>query len=139
MTDVLIFGDTSRFPELRHELPIPVPDPFLYVEKDGVRHAVIPSMEIPRLEAAGGIECHPLEEFGMDELYAQGLSRDAMIDEVSVRAVAALGVERAAVPFFFPLELADRLRAAGVELHVDRDLFDERRRVKTEAELAGIR
>jgi Xaa-Pro aminopeptidase len=139
MTDVLIYGDTIRFPELRHELPIAVPDPFLYVERDGVKHAVVSSMEIPRLEDAGGIECHPLEEFGSDELIASGLTRDAVHDEVSVRAVAALGVASAAVPYFFPLELADRLRASGVELRVDRALFEERRRVKSAAELAGIR
>jgi Xaa-Pro aminopeptidase len=48
-------------------------------------------------------------------------------------------VTHAAVPYFFPLELADALRAAGVELTSDRELFQERRRVKTEAELAGIR
>ncbi len=139
MSDVLIYGDTIRFPELRHELPIPVPDPFLYVEKDGVKHAVISSMEIPRLAESGGIQCHALEEFGMDELIAQGLSRDSMIDQISVRAVRELGVTRAVVPYFFPLELADLLRAEGVELTVDRGRFQERRRVKSEAELDGIR
>jgi len=139
MTDVLIYGDTIRFPELRHELPLPVPDPFLYVERDGVKHAVISALEIPRLVEAGGIEVHPLEEFGLDELYAKGYSRDDMIDEVSLRAVAALGVTSAVVPYFFPLLLADRLREQGVELRVDRPFFDERRRVKSDAELAGIR
>jgi Xaa-Pro aminopeptidase len=139
MTDVLIYGDSIRFPELRHELPVPVPDPFLYVEKDGRKHAVIWSMEIPRLEEAGGIECHPMEEFGMDDLIAAGFTRDASIDEISVRAVQALGVTSAAVPYFFPLELADRLRAESVELYTDRELFQGRRRVKSEAELAGIR
>jgi Xaa-Pro aminopeptidase len=139
VTDVLVYGDTIRFPELRHELPIPVPDPFLYVEKDGRKHAVVSAMEIPRLEESGGIECHPLEEFGMDELIAQGYARDAMIDEISVRAVTRLGVTSAVVPYFFPLALADLLRAAGVELKVDRGFFQQRRRVKTEAELAGIR
>ncbi len=139
MTDVLIYGDSIRFPELRHELPLPVPDPFLYVEAGGRKHAVIWSMEIPRLEEAGGIECHPLEEFGMDDLIAAGWTRDQITDEITVRAVKALGVTSAAVPYFFPLELADRLRAEGVELRPDRELFEERRRVKTEAELAGIR
>jgi len=43
------------------------------------------------------------------------------------------------VPETFPLWLADRLRAEGVELTVDADFFDDRRRVKTEAEIAGIR
>ena len=37
MTDVLIYGDTIRSPELRHEVPVAVPDPFLYVERNGDR------------------------------------------------------------------------------------------------------
>ena len=45
----------------------------------------------------------------------------------------------AVVPETFPLWLADLLRAEGVELAVDGLFFDERRRVKTAAELAGIR
>jgi Xaa-Pro aminopeptidase len=48
-------------------------------------------------------------------------------------------VEEAVVPALFPLGLADRLREAGVRLGVDRELFGERRRHKTPAELAGIR
>ena len=43
------------------------------------------------------------------------------------------------MPETFPLWLADHLRANGVELTVDSDFFDDRRRVKTEAELAGMR
>ena len=30
MPDVLIYGDTMRLPELRHEVPVPIPDVFLY-------------------------------------------------------------------------------------------------------------
>jgi Xaa-Pro aminopeptidase len=56
-----------------------------------------------------------------------------------VRAVQALGISSAAVPETFPLRLADLLRAAGVELTPDRELFDARRRSKATAELAGIR
>ena len=33
MTDILIYGDTIRSPELRHEVHVPIPDPFLYAEK----------------------------------------------------------------------------------------------------------
>jgi Xaa-Pro aminopeptidase len=43
------------------------------------------------------------------------------------------------VPRGFPLVIADHLRANGIELEVDADLFEQRRRSKTEAELAGIR
>ena len=40
MTDVLIYGDTIRHPELRHEVPLTLGDPFLYAEKDGRSHIV---------------------------------------------------------------------------------------------------
>src|SRR5258708_1412824 len=140
MPDVLMFADTYRSPELRHEVPLGVPDPFLYAEKNGVKHIAIGSMEIPRLAELGLFELHPAEEYGSDELRrAGGLSHAEITKEVSARAVKALGITSAVVPDSFPLWLADRLRADGVELTVDGTLFDDRRRVKTDAELAGIR
>jgi Xaa-Pro aminopeptidase len=42
------------------------------------------------------------------------------------------------VPPSFPLELADRLRQEGLEVRVDRELFEERRRCKSPAQLKGI-
>ncbi|HVC88616.1 MAG TPA: M24 family metallopeptidase [Gaiellaceae bacterium] len=139
MPDVLIYGDTFRSPELRHEVPLGIPDPFLYAEVGGVKHIQISAMEAARLAAVGQFELHTGEEYGSDELIASGSSYDELRAEVAARAVAALGVTSAAVPETFPLWLADRLRAEGVELTVDRDLFNDRRRVKTDAELAGMR
>jgi Xaa-Pro aminopeptidase len=138
VTDVLIFADTIRSPELRHEVPVAVPDAFLYFERDGSRRAVLGSFEVERVSAAG-IDAHPYEEFGWDELLAKGIPREEADLELVLRAVQEWGVSSAVVPSAFPLELADRLRAKGVELTVDRDFFLQRRRVKNEAELAGIR
>ena len=45
----------------------------------------------------------------------------------------------ALVPPSFPVAHADQLRANGVEVVVDRDLFNNRRRSKNDTELAGIR
>ncbi len=70
MTNILIYGDTVRSPELRHEIPITVPDPFLYVEHDGTRHVFVSSLEIVRIRELDGIEAHPNEEVGWDELIA---------------------------------------------------------------------
>jgi Xaa-Pro aminopeptidase len=134
-----MYADTYRSPELRHEVPIGVPDPFLYAEKDGTKHIAIGNMEIPRLAALGLFELHPSEEFGSDELLGSGLSYAEVRQEVAVRAVKAFGIAGALVPETFPLWLADRLRAEGVELTVDADFFDDRRRVKSEEELAGMR
>jgi Xaa-Pro aminopeptidase len=138
--DVLIHGDTIRSPELRHEVPVPIPDAFLYAETDGRRVVVLHSLEIPRVrEDAPELEIIPLEQLGSDELFAQGKQGWEIELEVAVRACRELGIERAAVPPSFPTGLADHLRAHGVELAVERDLFDTRRRSKNETEIAGIR
>ena len=140
MADVLICGDTIRHAELRHEVPLAVPDPFLYAEAGGRRHVVVSSLEISRIAAVdGGLELHPYEEFGYDDLVTSGLERGEVILQVMTRACAALGVERALVPSDFPVALADRVRATGVVLDPDRNEFESRRRVKSTAELAGIR
>jgi Xaa-Pro aminopeptidase len=137
MSDVMIFADTMRSPEMRHEVPVAVPDPFLYVEHNGSKHAVLTSFEVDRV-AAAGIEAHPLEEFGWDELVGKG-PREQQALILCERAVEQLGVQDAVVPPTFPLELADRLRAKGLNVSADRELFTQRRRVKNENELAGIR
>jgi Xaa-Pro aminopeptidase len=138
VTDVLIYADTLRSAELRHEVPVSVGDAFLYAEHDGVRHVVVSALETPRLDGLG-FELHPYEEFGADELRRSGMSWLEIDDEITVRAVLALGIEQATVPGTFPLLLADKLRAKGVDLVPNQELFVERRRVKSEAELAGIR
>src|SRR5205823_4783666 len=74
-----------------------------------------------------------------DDLLAKGMHRDDAQREVVLRACRELGVQSAAVPPAFPLALADHLRAGGVELAPDRELFDGRRRAKTALEVAGIR
>ena len=138
MPDVIIFGDTIRSPELRHEVPVAVPDPFVYVERNGTRTAYVGSLEIPRLRDVEGLETVPLEELGLDELVEQGLSWHEINTELALRACRASSVESAVTPRDFPLEVADYLRAHEIEVEARGDLFDERRRVKSPAELAGI-
>ena len=139
MPDVLAYGDTIRFPELRHEVPIAIPDGFLYVERGGKRYAMISSLELPRMRELDGIEPITSDELGWAELLAEGVDREELYLHLCERACRRLGVESAVVPPSFPLELADHLRAAGIEVKVDRPTFSERRRRKNEAEIAGIR
>jgi len=139
VSDVLIYADSVRSPELRHEVPISITDPFLYLERNGSRHVVIGSLELPRARELPGLEVHSLEEFGNDELVRSGRSRREIRDELHARVCEALGVRRATVPGGFPLEVADALRGRGVELVADPELFERRRRVKNDDELAGIR
>jgi Xaa-Pro aminopeptidase len=138
--DVLIFGDTIRSPELRHEVPVPIPDAFLYAEKGDRRAVIMHSLEIPRVrEDAPELEIIPLEQLGIDELIAQGSPWWQNELEIALRACRELGLERPAVPPTFPVGHADYLRQHGVDVAVERDLFDNRRRSKNETEVAGIR
>lgn len=140
MTDVLIYGDTMRHPELRHEVPLMLGDPFLYAEKDGRAHIVITDFEWPRLQEAG-VEAELISPFalGIDELLESGKKYWQIALELALRGVKHVGVANAVVPHTFPLQLATFLRENGVELTPDREFFDSRRRVKNETELAGIR
>jgi Xaa-Pro aminopeptidase len=140
MAAVLIHGSTLRSPELRHEVPLAVADPFLYLEDDGRRAVLTNALEVDRIAATvPDVERLLVSELGQDELIAEGRSRADVEREVCVRAVQRLGIGAAVVPPDFPLALADRLRAAGVELTPEDELFEERRRRKTVAEMAGIR
>ncbi len=135
-----MYGDTLRHPELRHEVPLTLGDPFLYIEKDGRKHILITEFEWPRIEEAGfDGDLHSPNALGLDELIESGLEYWQISLELATRAVREVGLTSAVVPQTFPLGLAEHLRANGVELTVERDLFVDRRRIKNETELAGIR
>ena len=91
------------------------------------------------MRALGLYEVHVAEEFGIDELIESGLDRREIRAQLALRSVLSLSPKRFSIPEAFPVWLADRLRAEGVELAVDQELFDGRRRAKTEAQLAGMR
>jgi Xaa-Pro aminopeptidase len=138
--DVLIYGDTVRSPELRHEVPLAIADEFLYAEKGDRRAVIIHSLEIPRVrESASHLDIVPIEQLGADALYAEGRKAWEVQLELALRACRELGIEQATVPATFPVAHADHLRANGIEVVVERDLFDNRRRSKSETELRGIR
>ena len=97
-------------------------------------------MEIPRIEEAGGIACHPLEEFGLGRARRAAGSTAARSATRSPSAPAASSASRpprcpSASRSGSPSASAPR----AIELTVDQDFFDRRRRVKTDAELEGIR
>jgi Xaa-Pro aminopeptidase len=140
LPNVLIYGDTVRHPELRHEVPVVLGDPFLYAERDGRKHIAITDFEWPRIKEAG-VEAELISPFalGLDELLKSGKKYWQIMLELALRGVQRVGVTNAIVPHTFPLQLANFLGENGVEVTPDREFFDQRRRVKNETELAGIR
>ncbi|MDX6730315.1 MAG: Xaa-Pro aminopeptidase [Baekduia sp.] len=140
MTDLLLYGDTERSAALRHELPIVVGDPFLFAEVGGRTTLLTNTLERERMAAARpDAELIEATDLGFHELLRGGQSRDEILLELVSRAVAQLGVREAIVDPEFPVAVADRLRADGVVLTPDHAAVAQRRRVKSPAELAGIR
>ena len=137
---VLLYGDTARYASLRHEVPLDIIDPFLFVARNGDAYVLTNQLEAERIAKALP-EAHLLgiDELGLYELVSEGMPRDEAELEVAVRALRRWGVEEAVVPPDLPVAIADRLRGEGIRLEVDGRAVSSRRRVKTPAELEGIR
>jgi Xaa-Pro aminopeptidase len=86
-----------------------------------------------------GVEVLDPGSLGRDDLVAAQKSSLYIDAELALRAARSLGIASASVPPEFPLFVADHMRANGIELLVDDDEFVRRRRVKSGAELDGIR
>ncbi len=137
---LLLFGDTERSPALRHELPLTILDPVLFVEQGGRAFVVTTDLEKARIATIRpDVEILDATRFGMKELREQGLGWAETEREIAARALQQLGVKHAIVPSSFPLGMGDRLRADGVQLDLDDRTVDDRRRSKVGAELEGIR
>jgi Xaa-Pro aminopeptidase len=137
---LLIYGDTERSAALRHELPLSIIDPLLFAIVDGRRHVMTSILERERIAAvAPDAELHDAGELGFYELLESGMSRTEIDVELASRAAGRMGVAKALVDPEFPLLVADRLRTDGIELTPDAETFKARRRVKSPAELKGIR
>ena len=140
MRGLLLYGDTERSASLRHEIPIPIGDPFLFAEVDGQTYILTSRLETGRLgRALPQAKLLDYFELGYKELVESGLSRAQASREIEARAVKEIGIEEAVVAAEFPLALADRLRDDGVRLIVDEPAIELRRRAKTAVELDGIR
>src|SRR5665213_502701 len=117
MTTLLLFGDTESSPAMRHEVPLAIGDSFMFADIDGRRAVLTSSLERSRIAAIlPDAELLDFTALGMREPIEQGHSR-----------LEAQG------------EIADRLRAGGIQITVDDEFVADRRRVKAGAELQGVR
>ena len=141
MEALLIYGDTERSAALRHEVPLGIIDPFLFIARDGAPPLVLTNaLEHERIaRVVPDAELVQMNELGRMELIRDGVPRNEVELEVAKRAVERSGVRSFLVPPDLPIAIADHLRAEGFELKVDAAVFEMRRRAKSGAELEGIR
>ncbi len=136
--NLLMYAAPEASPDLFHAVAAGIVDPFLYAETDGRRAATVSVLDADKVEPLG-IEVVDTDALGADEVLASGVSRHQAAIELALRAVRQLGIASAVVPPDFPVSVADHLRAGGIELVPDEDVFADRRRRKTPAQMEGIR
>jgi Xaa-Pro aminopeptidase len=137
---ILMYGDTIRYPAMRHEVPLEIVDPFLFVAHEGRVFVLTSSLEAERISRVlPDAEVLVIDELGFYDLMDDGMSPDDAELETVVRAVDRWGIRGAVVPRDLPVAVADRLRDTGIRIEVDARAVEGRRRVKSAAELAGIR
>jgi Xaa-Pro aminopeptidase len=140
MAALLLYGDTERSPAMRHEVPLAILDPVMFVEVDGRKVVLTSRLERDRIgDALPDAELLDVFSFGIRELIEEGMSRAPADAEVVLRALQGLGVQDAYVPADFPVLIADRLRSGGIAVTVDEEAVTARRRAKSGFELDGVR
>jgi Xaa-Pro aminopeptidase len=137
---ILLYGDTVRYPAMRHEVPLEIVDPFLFVARDGGPLVLTNSLEAERIsKLLPEAELLLVDDLGFFELLSDGMPRDEAELETAIRAVRRWDIGEVVVPGDLPVAVADRLRGAGIRVEVDPRAVAARRRVKNPTELAGIR
>ena len=135
---VLFYADGYKFPDVYHVTRFLAPDPIIALEQDGEVVIVANSLEEGRArKESRAREVFNIDHFGAKELAAKGITREELDAEITRRLLESRGLRRVSVGPYFPLGMAERLRALGIELVVDRAL-SERRRAKRPDEIAAL-
>jgi Xaa-Pro aminopeptidase len=115
-------------------------DPFVYIEVDGRRLIAVGDFEVGRATSESGAdEVWGYSDLGITELYARGIDRRSIQRELALRAARRAGLDAIVVPGWFPLATAEHLRGAGIDVRIDDDRFEQRRRRKDAHAIAAIR
>jgi len=135
---LLFYADGYKFPDVYHLTRFLAPDPIIALEQDGDVVIVASPLEEGRArKESRAREVFSFDTFGAKEIAKTAETREELDAEIIKRFLASRGARRVAVGTYFPLGMAERLRAAGIEIVVDRALSD-RRRAKRPDEVVAL-
>lgn len=135
---LLFYGDSYRYPDIYHTIRFLAPDPQIVLEHDRDIIMLTNSLEQGRAEKQSrATKIENIDDYGARELKAtMSPITDATVTVIE-RFLLAHGAKRIAVPAYFPVALADRLRAKGIDLTVIEGL-EQRRRAKRDDEVKAL-
>ncbi|HEV2249549.1 MAG TPA: Xaa-Pro peptidase family protein [Candidatus Limnocylindria bacterium] len=135
---LLLFGDSYRFPDIYHSIRFLAPDPQIVLEQDGEIVMLTNALEEARArKQSRATKIENVDDYGARELRATMNPITEATAAVIERFLLAHAATRISVPQYFPVGLADRLRAKGIDLAVVEGL-ELRRRAKRDDEIAAL-
>jgi Xaa-Pro aminopeptidase len=135
---LLFYGDSYRFPDIYHVTRFLAPDPLVVLERGDELVLLTNSLEQGRArKQSRATKIENIDDYGARELKTTMTPiTDASVTVIE-RFLVAHGAKRIAVPAYFPVALADRLRAKGIDLTVIEGL-EQRRRAKRDDEVKAL-
>jgi Xaa-Pro aminopeptidase len=133
----LIFASSELSPDMLYLTGFSVPDPFLYLERNGKKIILLSDLEIDRGRKEANVdEIAPLS--AIQRLLEKRLKKKPTIEEIITEFLRKRRVKQAQVPADFPLGLANVLAKAGIKISPVTGFFCEAREFKTDEELKRL-
>ena len=137
---VIIVSESYHNANLYYATKFLAPDNFTYVCANGKEYILVSSMEYARAQKESRVKnVVSLEDYDFTKRMKKAKSPDAAFADTLAAFLDAIAVRSASVPESFPLGLADRLRSKGIKLGASEMKIEERRLIKTKAEIENIR
>src|ERR1700726_1627148 len=133
----LIFASSEESADLLYATKFPVPDPVLFLKQNGKTTALLSDLEIDRGKKEAKVD-EVLALSSIERPLETKRKGKPPIEKTIASFLGARLVRKAAVPYNFPIGLANGLAKAGVTLVPVAGLFWKEREFKTEEELRLI-
>jgi Xaa-Pro aminopeptidase len=135
---LLFYADGYKFPDVYHLTRFLSPDPIIALEDGSEVIVVANSLEEGRVrKQSRATSVFNIDAFGAKELSGKGLSREELDANVMARFLASRDTKRVNVAWYFPVGMAERLRALGIAIDIVHDI-GERRRAKRADEIEAL-
>jgi len=136
---ILLVGDSERDQDLYYKTHFLAGDPFLYVEVDGHPVLLVNSMELGRAKKESIVDdVRSWDQYNFKELVKQEGDVHKAYARFMRDVLSDLGADHVVVSSTFPAIYADELRARGVDVSFNTEMFRMQRRIKSADELAAI-
>jgi Xaa-Pro aminopeptidase len=134
----LIFASSEESADLLYATEFSVPDPVLFLKQNGKTTVLLSDLEIDRGKKEAKVD-EVIALSSIERLLGKGRKGKPPIDKTIGYFLRERRIRKAAVPYNFPLGLADKLAREGVKVVPIAGLFWSEREFKTDEELRLIR